>query len=140
MGFFKQGAEMVKSGFDSACEWMREHKLATVVIAVGVVAVFLGGRWIICRKDEIQAVVKKTAPATPKLMKAAAEAVPKIAETTDHIKETTEKLNIDVSLFLRNLPKGHKASAAKLLEAQQLGILLPDGKTIVDSFSYLRAA
>ena len=47
---------------------------------------------------------------------------------------------IDVERYLRNLPEGQKASPAKVAEAIKLGINLPEGKTIVDGYSYCRCA
>ena len=51
-----------------------------------------------------------------------------IPKTFIGVKETT------VNMFLRNLPKGWKASAHKIQEAEAFGIALKDGQTIVDSF------
>ena len=49
-------------------------------------------------------------------------------------------LDIHVDQYLRNLPANQHASEEKLQLAEALGILLEDGKTIVNSYDYSRRA
>ena len=56
-------------------------------------------------------------------------------KTVDTLDSIIQKV-VDVESYLRNLPKGQKASPAKVAEATKMGINLPQGKTIVDGYSY----
>lgn len=60
-------------------------------------------------------------------------------KTVDTLDSIIQKV-IDVESYLRNLPEGQKASPAKVAEAIKMGINLPEGKTLVDGYSYCRCA
>ena len=65
----------------------------------------------------------------------------KVAETSAY--PTSAKRTYSpcmVELHTRKLPAGHHASAKKLAEAEELGIILETGYTIVDSYSKGAAA
>jgi len=55
-------------------------------------------------------------------------------ETIKDLLEEPDSKIIEIAMFLRRLPEGWHASAEKVAEAMQMGIELPDGYTIVDSF------
>lgn len=58
-------------------------------------------------------------------------------KTVDTLDSIIQKV-VDVESYLRNLPEGQKASPAKVAEAIKMGINLPEGKTIVDGYSYFK--
>ena len=58
-------------------------------------------------------------------------------KTVDNLDSIIQKV-IDVESYLRNLPKGQKTSPAKVTESIKMGINLPEGKTIVDGYSYCK--
>lgn len=51
---------------------------------------------------------------------------------------TEKTIEISVPSYIRNLPFGQKASNEKIKQACELGIILGEGKTLVDGYSYPR--
>ena len=123
MGHFIEG---VKSKWDATCEWIDEHKVE-VGVGLGLVLVFIGGVWVVKNGSPIpvkQTLSKETADKTSKFTQIVTES---IMEKNGEVHEFTR------SEFVRKLHEGWRASAAKLAEAAEKGIVLQDGETLVDA-------
>lgn len=125
--------EGVKAKWDATCEWIDEHKIE-VGVGLGLVLVFIGGVWVVKNGSPIKLPVKQT------LSKGAADTVSKFTPViTESIMETSGEVHkFTRSEFVRKLPEGWRASAAKMAEAAEKGIVLQDGETLVDACTVTR--
>lgn len=129
------------STVDKIKNWTKEHKKGLIIAgtALGVagigVLVFFGFK----NKEELEA-------ATEQLEKLA-NTTSEMAEMVSQVKIPEETCTITVESVIsnkhaphpvdghiRNLPEGHVASAEKIAEAIERGILLKEGQTIVDAY------
>ncbi|OPZ87912.1 MAG: hypothetical protein BWY74_03286 [Firmicutes bacterium ADurb.Bin419] len=143
--------EGVKVKWDATCKWVDDHKVE-VGVGIGIVLVFIGGVWVIKKGSPIKLTVKQdfTKRAVEKVSKLTQSITePKLITTTEVVVEkastatqliadsqvltTTEVYEIERSGFIRKLHAGWNASAEKLAEAAEKGIVLKEGETLVDA-------
>ena len=125
MGHF---IECVKAKWDATCEWVDEHKVE-VGVGLGLALVFIGGVWVVKNGSPVKLPVKQ-APS-----KGAADTASKFTQiVTESIMETNGEVHeFTRSGFVRKLHKGWRASAAKMAEAAEKGIVLQERETLVDA-------
>lgn len=118
---------------DNSRSWFSRHK-KLVIIGGTVIAVSAAVAAYLLLKPG-NATVKLPEMPKPELPLPDVSAIEN--KTVDTLDSIIQKV-VDVESYLRNLPEGQKASPAKVAEAIKMGINLPEGKTIVDGYSYCK--
>ena len=118
---------------DNSRSWFSRHK-KLVIIGGTVIAVSAAVAAYLLLKPG-NATVKLPEMPKPELPLPDVSAIEN--KTVDTLDSIIQKV-VDVESYLRNLPEGQKASPAKVAEAIKMGINLPEGKTIVDGYSYFK--
>lgn len=118
---------------DNSRSWFSRHK-KLVIIGGTVIAVSAAVAAYLLLKPG-NATVKLPEIPKPELPLTDVSAIEN--KTVDTLDSIIQKV-VDVESYLRNLPEGQKASPAKVAEAIKMGINLPEGKTIVDGYSYCK--
>lgn len=118
---------------DNSRSWFSRHK-KLIIIGGTVIAVSAAVAAYLLLKPG-NATVKLPEMPKPELPLPDVSAIEN--KTVDTLDSIIQKV-VDVESYLRNLPEGQKASPAKVAEAIKMGINLPEGKTIVDGYSYCK--
>lgn len=114
--------------------WVKKHKKAIVITGVGIVtvvgAVLIGKNWTtLC---ELAAEIQRS-KGQNKLLPSAQVLAPEIV-TTVSLPEVQSTAISEVSSFIRNLPEGYHASAAKVATAAENGFELVENQKWVEPF------
>ena len=143
----KKGGMIAMEERKNLAQWIKEHKKGLIIAGTGVgvlVLLALG----IKNKTEIEALwiaLGKTAKKSPEMLAEASvamietQAVPTM-EGIDAIAPILNPNPFEVRRHIRNLPKGQHASAEKIAEAIEEGIILLDGQTLIDNYTKRGAA
>lgn len=113
---------------DSIRVWFRKHRRAvivtgTILAVIGMVAIIvINGKKV---KIPVAELAEEIVPEAPKVAEATAKTA---AGNAGEVMKTFPR-----NSFIRHLPDGWKASAAKLAQANELGIDLNPGETLVDA-------
>lgn len=114
--------------------WIKEHKKELLIAGVSVSAIILAiiglknQKVLDDVKESLKILIEKSPEESLVLENVSENLVPEIDKVTKN------RNPYDVPGFVRKLPIGQKASAEKLAQAAELGIILPEGKTFVNSY------
>lgn len=113
--------------FESIKAWLRKHRKGVIITASiigivgGVVILIINGKKT---KMPIAEVVEKLVPEKPSTLTSSTSTV---TIEVDGVLKTFPR-----STFIRQLHEGYQPSAAKVAQAESMGIPLASGQTIVD--------
>ncbi len=98
--------------------WMRKHKkLIIIVSTVFAVSLTAAVYYLLKNRSTIDF-----------------QNLTKAIETIETgVEKTSDNKVIDINSYFRNLPKGWKVSPEKIKEVQELGLIMPAGKTYVNA-------
>ena len=116
----------------SCRDWAEEHKVELIIAGIGVgvtIAVILGIKKVASKEDVLEEVAKNFIEKMPEEI--CSIETPIIPET---VKDIVKRVPHEVRMHLRKLPEGHKPSIEKLAVADELGISLLPGQTLVEAY------
>ena len=122
--------------------WIKAHKKELIIAGISVgtlIMIILGIEnqksiaivWDSLRKTLKQPTTKVPVPVTKATVEIPLEPIQKVITA---VASNSGSLPFEVSRHIRNLPDGWHASAEKIAEALNNGIILMDGQTGVDSY------
>lgn len=115
----------------SKFEWIKEHKTELVVAGTVILAVTIGGVYLLNHANTTKAIISKL-PAD------SLDSLPH-SHGNDINKDAIEKL-CTVKEHIRNLPAGRHPSPEKIASAAEKGILITNSQTYVTSYERRYAA
>ena len=118
---------------DNSRSWFSRHKKIVIIGGMFIAVSAAVAAYLLLKPGN--ATVKLPEIPKPELPLTDVSAIEN--KTVDTLDSIIQKV-VDVESYLRNLPEGQKASPAKVAEAIKMGINLPEGKTIVDGYSYCK--
>lgn len=114
--------------FDSIQPWLSKHPKIVIFTTVAITAIGISAVILIGGKKIEIPIEKLTEHIASNAVKIAKTVAPDTALEVNGVLKTFPR-----NSFIRKLPEGWKASAAKIAEAQRLNIALKPGETLVDA-------
>ena len=132
-------------------KWVKKHKRALIIAGISITALI---SLAVYNKDSINELwnyLRKRINEHPESVKKVTHTIKNTVNTVADVKEgnnvtyiktksletisekTSDNKVIDINSYFRNLPKGRKASPEKIKEVQELGLIMPAGKTYVNA-------